>query len=201
MRRISLAIVCSLAMTGFVLADEFTVAITKIDGNSVTYFKMGPAGEKGYLAKALRKTGDAITTAMSANVKVQRRITVDLVTYPVFLITPRVTSFTGYGLGATASSKTASRSNGPPHPGSLTSRASNTTACSPGSSAARAASIMSSTARARRGPPPGPARPTSPATPDELIHSPQEAPSAANTGLAACRRSDPAHDRCNLGPG
>jgi len=40
MKKFAFAAVCTLAVVGFVLADEFGANITKVDGNKVTYFKV-----------------------------------------------------------------------------------------------------------------------------------------------------------------
>jgi len=45
MKKFAFASVCVLAMVGFVVADEFTATITKVDGNNVTFMK-GKKGEQ-----------------------------------------------------------------------------------------------------------------------------------------------------------
>jgi hypothetical protein len=81
MKKLALAAVCTLAVVGFVMADEFTASVTKIDGKNITYFKTkapeGGAkkggGKKGGGGFKMEKTGDAVTTAVSASVKVQKK--------------------------------------------------------------------------------------------------------------------------------
>jgi len=55
MKKFALAAVCTLAMVGFVIAEEFTATITKVDGSKVTYMK-GKKGED-------KKEGSADVTA------------------------------------------------------------------------------------------------------------------------------------------
>jgi hypothetical protein len=43
MKKFVLAMVCSLTLVGFVMADDFIAAITKVDGSKVTYMR----GKKG----------------------------------------------------------------------------------------------------------------------------------------------------------
>jgi hypothetical protein len=45
MKKFALAMVCTLAVVGFVIADEFNASITKVDGNKITYLK-GKFGEE-----------------------------------------------------------------------------------------------------------------------------------------------------------
>jgi poly(3-hydroxybutyrate) depolymerase len=62
MKKFLIAAVCTIAVAGFALADEFSVVITKIDGNKVSYFK----ADKG------QKLADAkeMTSTMAQDVKV-----------------------------------------------------------------------------------------------------------------------------------
>lgn len=68
MKKLVFAFVCTFAVVGFVMADEFGAVITKIDGNKVTYYKTEKGGGKG--GKGAKKTGDAITSDVSAKLKV-----------------------------------------------------------------------------------------------------------------------------------
>jgi hypothetical protein len=72
MRKFVLAAFCTVTLVGFVLADEFTAVITKVDGNKITYFKAKAGGGKGGKGggKGAQKEGDAITGTASASVKV-----------------------------------------------------------------------------------------------------------------------------------
>ena len=49
MKKFVFAAICTFALAGFVLADEFGAVITKIDGNTITYYKTKAAagGKKG----------------------------------------------------------------------------------------------------------------------------------------------------------
>src|SRR5262245_58463459 len=49
------AAVCTFALAGFVLAEDFSVVITKIDGNKVSYFK-ADKGQKLPDAKEMTST-------------------------------------------------------------------------------------------------------------------------------------------------
>ena len=53
---------------GLVAADEFMAAITKVEGNKVTFQKL-KKGEKG---KKASKVGDAITLPLAENAKIVR---------------------------------------------------------------------------------------------------------------------------------
>src|SRR5439155_25440969 len=47
MRRFALAAICTVAVVGYVLADDFNVTITKIDGDTITATKAAKKGKKG----------------------------------------------------------------------------------------------------------------------------------------------------------
>lgn len=78
MKKFAVAAVCTFALVGFVMADEFGANITKVDGSKITYFKTkagmgkkgggGKGGGKGFGGGM--KDGDAITGDASASVKV-----------------------------------------------------------------------------------------------------------------------------------
>ncbi len=64
------AIAASLVLVlsvGVVFADQFVAAITKVDGNKVTFSKMEGKG------KEAKKVGEEITLPVAKNVKVVRR--------------------------------------------------------------------------------------------------------------------------------
>jgi len=69
MRKFALAAMCTFAVVGWVMADEFTLTITKIsdDGTSVTGTK---AGEKGKGKGGKGAKGEEVTVKVASNVKV-----------------------------------------------------------------------------------------------------------------------------------
>jgi len=66
MKKFVLAAFCTVAMVGFVLAEDFTAVITKVEGTKVTYYKV-KGGGKG--AKA-EKDGDLVTKDAAKAIKV-----------------------------------------------------------------------------------------------------------------------------------
>jgi hypothetical protein len=56
MKKFALAVLFTVGMVGFVVADEFTAVITKIDGTKVTY-------KKAMFGKGEKKIDDKATTA------------------------------------------------------------------------------------------------------------------------------------------
>ena len=52
MKKLVLASICTLALVGFVLADEFQATITKVEGNTVHYYKGGKKGAEKTEGKA-----------------------------------------------------------------------------------------------------------------------------------------------------
>jgi hypothetical protein len=84
MKKFVLAAFCTVSLVSFVLADEFTAIITKVEGNKITYFKTkdgdaaagkggkgkGGKGGGGFGGVPQVKTGDAITGTASASITV-----------------------------------------------------------------------------------------------------------------------------------
>jgi hypothetical protein len=84
MKKFVLAAFCTVSLVSFVVADEFTAMITKVDGNKISYFKTKAApanpnaagGKKGggfgggFGGAGQIIDGDLMTTTSSASVKV-----------------------------------------------------------------------------------------------------------------------------------
>jgi hypothetical protein len=73
MRRFVMAVMCTVALVGFVLAEEFTLQITSIsdDGGSVTGTKLAvPMAKKGGGGKGGFGKGEEVTVKVSKDVKV-----------------------------------------------------------------------------------------------------------------------------------
>ena len=80
MKKFVFAMICSVTLTGYVLADEFVAIITKVDGSNITYYKTkaaaggkkgGGGGKKGGGGKA-EKDGDPIKGTATAKVAVSK---------------------------------------------------------------------------------------------------------------------------------
>jgi hypothetical protein len=75
MKKFLFAAVCTLTLVGYVVADEFSAVITKVDGNNISYFKTkapeGGKGGKGGFGKA-EKDGTEQKAVAAANVKVAK---------------------------------------------------------------------------------------------------------------------------------
>ena len=76
MKKFLFAAVCTLTLVGYVIADEFSAVITKVDGNNVSYFKTkapagGKGGGKGGFGKA-EKDGTEQKAVAAASVKVSK---------------------------------------------------------------------------------------------------------------------------------
>ncbi len=76
MKKFVFAAVCTMTLASFVVADEFSAIITKIDGKNITYYKTkapeGGAkggGKKGGGFGKAEKVGDAITAKVSDKVE------------------------------------------------------------------------------------------------------------------------------------
>jgi len=76
MKKFVLGAICTLATVGFVLADEFSAQVTKVDGSNITYFKTkggfgggGKGGGKGGKGGA-QKDGDAVKATVVDGCKV-----------------------------------------------------------------------------------------------------------------------------------
>lgn len=70
MKKFVFAAVCTVTLAGFVMADEFTALITKVDGKNITYYKT-KAAEGGKKGKA-EKVGDAIKGTAADKVTVAK---------------------------------------------------------------------------------------------------------------------------------
>jgi hypothetical protein len=76
MKKFMLAAFCTVALVGYVAADEFLAVITKVDGSNVSYFKAeagkggGKGGKKGGGGGGATKTGDEIKGTAASSVKV-----------------------------------------------------------------------------------------------------------------------------------
>jgi hypothetical protein len=76
MKRFALAAICTVAMAGWVVAEEFTLTITKIsdDGTQVTGYKQkagGKGGGKGGFGGGFGK-GEEVTLKITANAEVYK---------------------------------------------------------------------------------------------------------------------------------
>jgi hypothetical protein len=67
-RKLVCAMFVMTVAVGFVLADEFQAAITKVEGSKITYqkYKKGAKGAKG------EKDGDAVTIEVSKDAKIMK---------------------------------------------------------------------------------------------------------------------------------
>ena len=63
MKKFLFAAVCTMTLVGYVIADEFTAVITKVDGKNISYFKT-EAG-KGGKGGGGKKGGGTRRSAMS----------------------------------------------------------------------------------------------------------------------------------------
>src|SRR5438094_541576 len=70
MKKFVCAAFCTFALVGFVMADEFGALITKIDKDTVTYYKTkkGEGGKKGFGAQ--EKDGPELKAKIAKGVKV-----------------------------------------------------------------------------------------------------------------------------------
>ena len=82
MKKFLFAAVCTLTLVGYVVADEFTASITKVDGSNVSYFKTevgkggkggGGKGGKGGGFGGGKRVGDEIKGTAAASVKVSKK--------------------------------------------------------------------------------------------------------------------------------
>ena len=76
MKKFLFAAVCTMTLVGYVIADEFTAVITKVDGKNISYFKTeagkggkGGGGKKGGGAK---KVGDEQKAVAADSIKVSK---------------------------------------------------------------------------------------------------------------------------------
>ena len=67
MRRFALAAICTIAVVGYVLADDFNVTITKIDGDTITATKAAKGKGKG---KGKKGKGEEVTLTATKDVMV-----------------------------------------------------------------------------------------------------------------------------------
>jgi len=71
MKKFVFAAVCTVAVVGLVMADEFTATITKVDGNTVTFKKGGVGGGFGKKKEGAEEPKEEKAEA-AANVKVAK---------------------------------------------------------------------------------------------------------------------------------
>jgi len=73
MKKFAFAAICTVAAVGFVMADEFQAQITKVDGNTITYYKGkggGGGGKGGKKGGGFTKEGDAVKGTAADSIKV-----------------------------------------------------------------------------------------------------------------------------------
>jgi hypothetical protein len=81
MKKFVFAAICTFTLVGFVVADEFTAVITKVDGKNISYYKTKAdpdakggkgGGKKGGGGKAMVKDGDIVTAKVTDKVTVAK---------------------------------------------------------------------------------------------------------------------------------
>jgi hypothetical protein len=77
MKKFLFAAVCTMTLVGYVVADEFTAVITKVDGKNISYFKTeagkggkGGGGKKG--GGGAKKIGDEQKAVAADGIKVSK---------------------------------------------------------------------------------------------------------------------------------
>jgi hypothetical protein len=76
MKKFVFATVCALTLVGYVVADEFSAQITKVDGKNISYYKTEPGGKGGGGGKGGfgggKRTGDEQKAVAADSCKVSK---------------------------------------------------------------------------------------------------------------------------------